>query len=162
MMIALLMLSVILKCVTGAYENKGSGACASAVSSPSASDYYYYNWIYYEDMIPSFTQSQCESFCTDQTNPNCIGYSWYETDNGYRLSWNEHITGVDIQRKRKHEKFEQGALQNGQTTTVCNNTIEFHRYYAGINLRIKSIGNSDFTGLFADQSCLNITSKVKN
>jgi len=72
----------------------------------------------------------------------------------YKKSWKEHISQVDIYRKDHKKTIPWGTLRHAHTTTVCGNTIEFHRYALGINLRMKSVDNFNFTGMFADKSCL--------
>ena len=71
----------------------------------------------------------------------------------YRKSWKNHITRVNIQRGKQREKFEWRILTHPQSKEVCGNTVEFHRYISGINLRVKEVGNHNITGMLADKSC---------
>lgn len=71
----------------------------------------------------------------------------------YNEEWGNHIHTVEVRSGQEHMKFPWKYLKYPKTKTVCGNTIEFHRYYAGVNLRSVRIANRNFTGLMADKSC---------
>lgn len=74
----------------------------------------------------------------------------------YNEEWGNHIHTVSILSKTHQDNYLWKMMKQPKIRTVCGNTIEFHRYIAGINLRMLSITNQhNVTGMFADKSCLN-------
>ena len=71
----------------------------------------------------------------------------------YNEGWKWHIYQVETVIKGKRDHYHQHALKHPQTKTICGNTIEFHRYHAGINLKVTDLRNPKIDGLFADSRC---------
>lgn len=72
----------------------------------------------------------------------------------YDKDWDFHIyqvlTVIDGVRDRYHHKF----LKHPQTKTICGNVVQFHRYHAGINIKVLSMKNHAIGGLFNDTRCI--------
>ena len=45
-------------------------------------------------------------------------------------------------------------LKHEQEKVICGNTVRFHRYFAGINVKITHLRNPHFHGLFNDSRCV--------
>ena len=72
----------------------------------------------------------------------------------YNEDWDYHIYQVVTIIDGKHDKYHHGALKHPQKKTICGNDIEFHRYYAGINLKVTNLRNFEIGGLFNDSRCV--------
>ena len=54
----------------------------------------------------------------------------------------------------RHDRYHRETLKHGQTKEICGNTVEFHRYHAGINVRVTHLRNVHISGLFNRSNCL--------
>ena len=72
----------------------------------------------------------------------------------YNEEWDYHIFQVRTKIGETREHYHHKALRNAQVKTICGNTVEFHRYYLGINVRVVELKNHDIGGLFNDSRCL--------
>ena len=79
----------------------------------------------------------------------------------YNARWNYHVYEVVVMRHGQEERFHWNYLKHGQKKEICGNAVEFHRYFAGINVRLVQLQNRDISGLFNDTRCLH-TSPVHN
>ena len=72
----------------------------------------------------------------------------------YNKKWNYHIYQVRIKIRGKVDVYDWRYLKHSQRKEVCGNVIEFHRYFAGINVKVLSLRNHNIGGLFNDSRCL--------
>ena len=72
----------------------------------------------------------------------------------YNEEWNYHIFRVLTLIDGKHDRYHHETLKHAQRKTICGNEIEFHRYHAGINVRVLSLKNHNIGGLFNDSRCM--------
>ena len=72
----------------------------------------------------------------------------------YSQAWSYHIFEVVIIRDGQEDVYHRDYLKHAQHKVVCGNSIEFHRYIAGINLRVTTLQNHHIDGLFNDSRCI--------
>ena len=72
----------------------------------------------------------------------------------YNEHWKHHIFKVSTVIGGVHNEYDWRYLKHSQQKTICGNSVEFHRYYSGINVRVLSMRNYAIEGLFNDSSCL--------
>ena len=72
----------------------------------------------------------------------------------YNARWKYHIFSVHTKIGDRVNTYAYHYLKHAQRKTICGNEIEFHRYYAGINVRLVTLRNRDISGLFNESSCL--------
>ena len=65
-----------------------------------------------------------------------------------------HIYEVDTMINGQRDLYRWNYLKHSQRKVICGNEIEFHRYYAGINVRVLHWNNREIKGLFNDSRCL--------
>lgn len=73
----------------------------------------------------------------------------------YNEEWGYHIHTVEVwhNHNKDRRRYPWKRLKHPKELNVCGNTVEFHRYHLGINLRILHISNTNITGMFSDRSC---------
>ena len=72
----------------------------------------------------------------------------------YNADWDYHIYQVVTVIDGKHDRYHHETLKHPQTKEICGNTVQFHRYHAGINLKMTKLHNTKISGLFADSRCV--------
>ena len=74
----------------------------------------------------------------------------------YNKDWGNHIYEVRTKIDGVQDHYHWKALKHGQRKTICGNDIEFHRYHAGINVRVVQMKNTNISGAFNDSRCANM------
>ena len=74
----------------------------------------------------------------------------------YDESWNWRVYQVNTMMKGIRDRYRHDYLKHPQRKHICGNLVEFHRYYAGINVKIEDLENYHFGGLFNDSSCVTV------
>ena len=72
----------------------------------------------------------------------------------YNEKWSNHICRVTTIIDGKHDRYHHDTLKHAQIKTICGNVVGFHRYYAGITVKVMKMTNYDIGGLFNDSRCL--------
>ena len=72
----------------------------------------------------------------------------------YNEEWDYHIFRVWTTVGGKRERYHKKALKHAQVKRICGNTVEFHRYHLGINVRGVELSNREIGGLFNDSRCV--------
>ena len=74
----------------------------------------------------------------------------------YSKSWSYHIFEVETKIDDVVTVYHHSYLKHAQRKSICGNTIEFHRYFAGINVRVVELQNDQISGLFNESRCLHV------
>ena len=72
----------------------------------------------------------------------------------YNDAWKNHIYQVVTIIDGKPDRYHHDTLKHPQKKEICGNTVQFHRYHAGINLKVTNVKNVHFEGLFNDSRCV--------
>ena len=72
----------------------------------------------------------------------------------YSKSWSYHIFEVETKIDDVVTVYHHSYLKHAQRKRICGNTIEFHRYFSGINVRVVELQNDKISGLFNNSRCV--------